>query len=105
MISLFECPNNGICPPPDVLGTTLYVGPYNPQFPTTSTPDQEPQQNFIVKVPSDLKANRKAQLSVTHMFLLGVSGSPASSFLCCLERRADDKIPGIASGRAGRTEQ
>jgi hypothetical protein len=77
VISLLECPKNGHCPDPsDELGTTLYAGTYNPQFPTTPTSDHEPQQNFTVKVPSNFVPNRTAQLAVTHLSLVSVSGSP-----------------------------
>jgi hypothetical protein len=81
VISLLECPQNSTCPDPsDELGSTLYSGPYNPQFPTFSTPNDEPQQNFTVIVPSDFVPNRTAQLAVTHLSLVGVSGSPFLSF-------------------------
>jgi hypothetical protein len=72
VISLLECPQNSTCPDPsDELGSTLYSGPYNPQFPTFSTPNDEPQQNFTVIVPSDFVPNRTAQLAVTHLSLVG----------------------------------
>ena len=77
VISLLECPKNRHCPNPfDELGATLYQGPYKPQFPTFPTPDNEPQQNFTVIVPGSFDPGSKAQLAVTHLSLVGVSGSP-----------------------------
>ncbi|KAH8992561.1 hypothetical protein EDB86DRAFT_1480704 [Lactarius hatsudake] len=77
VISLLRCPKNGGCPKPsDDLGTTLYAGPYNPQFPTTKTPQDVPQQNFTVKVPSSFKTNETAQLAVTHLSLVGAGPFP-----------------------------
>jgi len=71
VISLLECPENGPCPS-DVLGTTLYVGPYHPQ----ATPQEVPRQNFTVRVPSYFKPSRPAQLAVTHLALVDVSSFP-----------------------------
>ncbi|KAH9018432.1 hypothetical protein EDB85DRAFT_1873795 [Lactarius pseudohatsudake] len=77
VISLLQCPKNGHCPKPsDDLGTTLYAGPYNPQFPTTHTPQDVPQQNFTVKVPSSFKTDETAQLAVTHLSLVGAGPFP-----------------------------
>jgi len=74
---MLQCPKKGPCPKPsDVLGTTLYAGPYDPQFPTFNTPQNEPQQNFTVMVPGFFKFGHKVQLVVTHLSLVGVSGSP-----------------------------
>lgn len=73
---MLECPQNGACPAPaDVLGNVLYVGPYNPQFPPPPTTQHTPQQNFTVTVPSYFSANNTAQLAVTHLTLIGVSGN------------------------------
>ena len=98
MISLVECSKMGHCPnPADITkGTTLFLGAFDPEFPTsTTTPDQEPQQNFTVIVPSSLTPGRTAQLTVTHLSLVGVSGFPFFFFLAWY---ADKRIPGIASG-------
>ncbi|KAH9057504.1 hypothetical protein EDB87DRAFT_1091365 [Lactarius vividus] len=77
VISLLQCPQNGHClKPSDDLGTTLYAGPYNPQFPTTNTPQDVPQQNFTVKVPSSFKTGGTAQLAVTHLSLVGAGPFP-----------------------------
>jgi hypothetical protein len=77
VISLLQCPKKGRCPKPsDVLGTILYAGPYNPQFPTFQTPHNHPQQNFTVTVPSSFTAHRIARLAVSHLTLVGVSGIP-----------------------------
>ena len=81
MISILQCPQSGHCPDPfDELGTTLYLGPYHPQFPTFPTPQDQPQQNFTVTVPTYLEANYKAQLAVTHLTLIGVSGNLGFAF-------------------------
>ena len=73
MISLEPCPH-GLCPKPsDVLGPTLYFGPYNPEFPSPPTSQDMPQQNFTVTVPDSFKTNSTAQLTVTHLSLVGVS--------------------------------
>ncbi|KAI9452780.1 hypothetical protein BJY52DRAFT_1418568 [Lactarius psammicola] len=78
-ISMLQCPKKGPCPSPaDVLGTTLYAGPYNPQFPspTSNAPEDVPQQNFTVIVPDYFKSNRTARLSVTHLSLVGAGPFP-----------------------------
>ena len=77
MISLAECSKNGPCPnPADITkGTILYLGPFDPKLPTsTTTPDQEPQQSFNVIVPGSLTPGRTAQLVVTHLAIISVSG-------------------------------
>lgn len=72
VISLLQCPKTGHCLSPfDILGTTLYAGPYDPQFPTVKTPQDVPQQNFTVNVPSFFETNRTAQLAVSHLSLVG----------------------------------
>ncbi|KAF8262820.1 hypothetical protein EI94DRAFT_1742468, partial [Lactarius quietus] len=71
VISLLPCPENGVCPSPfDELGSTLYLGPYNPQFPTAPGPNHIPQQNFSVQVPPSFQAGYKAQLAVAHLALV-----------------------------------
>ncbi|KAH9979862.1 hypothetical protein BGW80DRAFT_463433 [Lactifluus volemus] len=71
VISLLNCLTH-LCPSPiDILGNTLYSGPYNPQFPTTPTPLNAPQQNFTLTVPRTFKRDTKAQLTVTHLALVG----------------------------------
>ncbi|KAI9430236.1 hypothetical protein H4582DRAFT_1807991 [Lactarius indigo] len=79
VISLLQCPKNSHCPKPfDELGTTLYAGSYNPQFPdpSTNSPEDVPQQNFTVTVPSFFKTNHTAQLAVTHLSLVGAGPFP-----------------------------
>lgn len=72
VISIAPCPD-GIClDPAERLGTTLYVGPFNPQYPTFPYyGNYQPQQNFTVDIPEAL-AGQKAILSVVHFALLGV---------------------------------
>ncbi|KAF8260455.1 hypothetical protein EI94DRAFT_1748330 [Lactarius quietus] len=69
-------PSQDVAIPSDVLGTTLYAGPYNPQFPTFQTPHNDPQQNFTVTVPSSFKAHHMAQLAVSHLTLVGAGPAP-----------------------------
>ncbi|KAA1475641.1 hypothetical protein DENSPDRAFT_826263 [Dentipellis sp. KUC8613] len=74
VISLAYCAANDTCA--DVsgrLGSTLYAGPFSPQFPanTSTTPRAYPQQNFTVAVPPGLQPGGKAVLSVTHLSLVG----------------------------------
>ncbi|KAF8262821.1 hypothetical protein EI94DRAFT_1742469 [Lactarius quietus] len=77
VISLLQCPQNEPCPSPfGELGSILYIGPYNPQFPPITTPDHEPQQNFSVQVPTFFQAGYIAQLAVTHLTLTGAGPFP-----------------------------
>lgn len=76
MISLQTCV--GIAPPgtcdgfdaSERLGTTLYNGPFNPQF-QSAPPGAPPHQNFTVFVPPTLPAG-PAVLTLTHLSLVGV---------------------------------
>jgi hypothetical protein len=62
------------CPDPtDRLGTVLYAGAFNPQFPPPSTPNHEPQQNFTVTVPSFFQSGQTVQLAALVYTLVGVS--------------------------------
>ncbi|KAI0253727.1 hypothetical protein BJV78DRAFT_1152841 [Lactifluus subvellereus] len=71
VISLVPCPH-GRCPKPsNVLGPTLYAGPYHPEFPSTPTSQHVPQQNFTVTIPDSFKPNSTAQLTVAHLSLVG----------------------------------
>ncbi|KAI0291218.1 hypothetical protein B0F90DRAFT_1778608, partial [Multifurca ochricompacta] len=80
VISLVQCPPQGHCPDPtQLLGNTLYVGPFNPEYPKTRTPQNVPQQNFTVTVPDSFKTNTKALLTVAHISLVGVSNSGSGS--------------------------
>lgn len=75
VIGLESCsafPNG--CSPVDmteIMGTLLYVGPYNPQL-DESQPWKEPYQNFSVLVPSTFTLG-PASLNVAHFVLVGVS--------------------------------
>ncbi|KAI0061525.1 hypothetical protein BV25DRAFT_766679 [Artomyces pyxidatus] len=57
------------------LGTTLYAGGFDPQYPTQWSPLDEPQQNFSVAVPQTLAAG-PAVLSVVHFSLVGAGSYP-----------------------------
>ncbi|KAI0260654.1 hypothetical protein BC834DRAFT_533665 [Gloeopeniophorella convolvens] len=76
VISLLECPSVPCPAPSDRLGSTLYAGGYNPQYPTAPSPQDEPQQNFTVTVPSSFSSGGTAQLSVTHLSLVGAGPFP-----------------------------
>ena len=84
-----HCPN-----PADITkGATLFLGAFDPEFPTsTTTPDQEPQQNFTVIVPGSLTPGRTAQLTVTHLALVGVSGFPFFFWRGTLTRRFRESL-------------
>ena len=59
------------CPDPEnELGAVLYTGAYNPVFPSPTTPDHTPQQNFTVTVPS---FSGQVQLAAIVYSLVGVS--------------------------------
>ncbi|KAJ7621003.1 hypothetical protein FB45DRAFT_928101 [Roridomyces roridus] len=67
---------NSQCPPPDeLIGSVLYNGPYNPQFHTNVTPTKPPYQNFSVMIPTTARKG-VAQLSVTHVSLVGAGPFP-----------------------------
>jgi hypothetical protein len=72
VIGFWHCGGaTSICPAPsDVLGSILYNGPYDPEFHTGVA--KPPHQNFTVTIPSTAQAG-KAQLSVAHFSLVGVS--------------------------------
>jgi len=75
VLSIVPC-TDGNCPnPADRLGSTLYHGPFNPQFPAQRTPDTKPQQNFTVNIPASL-AGSQAVLSVVHLSLVGAGPFP-----------------------------
>ncbi|KAI0061527.1 hypothetical protein BV25DRAFT_1838998 [Artomyces pyxidatus] len=74
VISLAACA--GPCPDPaDRLGSTLYAGSFNPQYPANPRPWDQPQQNFTVAVPAYLPAG-PAQLSVVHLSLVAAGPFP-----------------------------
>ncbi|KZV67181.1 hypothetical protein PENSPDRAFT_558742, partial [Peniophora sp. CONT] len=72
VISIAPCHPDGTCDDPaSHLGTTLYVGPFNPQYPTPPyNGNYGIQQNFTVDIPEAL-AGQKAVLSVVYFALLG----------------------------------
>ena len=77
VISMLQCSTNAGCPPPaEILGNILYVGPFDPEFPSVFTPpNDQPQQNFSVQVPSNFQSGNQVQLAVTLLTLIGVSRS------------------------------
>ena len=77
VISMLQCTTNAGCPPPsEILGNILYVGPFDPEFPSVFTPpNDQPQQNFSVQVPSNFQSGNQVQLAVTLLTLIGVSSS------------------------------
>ena len=82
VISMLQCAPNAACDPPsEILGNILYVGPFDPEFPSVFTPPfDQPQQNFSVQVPSYFQSGNQVQLAVTLLTLIGVSGSPVFGF-------------------------
>jgi hypothetical protein len=69
-IGMLQC--TAPCPDPtDELGTVLYAGAFNPQFPPPTTPNHEPQQNFTVTVPSFLQHGQTVQLAALVYTLIG----------------------------------
>lgn len=66
--------NTPTCPPPSAtIGNVLYNGPYDPEFHNNgSLPNKPPYQNFTVTIPASAPAG-PAQLSLTHLSLVGVS--------------------------------
>jgi hypothetical protein len=76
VISIIDCFGDGSCPDPtQELGTILYNGPFNPQFPPAGSrgnpAENEPQQNFTVTIPESF-AGHKALLNVVHLAIVGV---------------------------------
>ena len=100
VISMQQCAPNAACiPPSEFLGNVLYVGPFDPEFPSVFTPpDNQPQQNFSVQVPSDFQSGQRAQLAVTLLTLIGVSRQSFLRF--CFVARWANVLP---SGRAQST--
>ncbi|KAI0040954.1 hypothetical protein FA95DRAFT_1565930 [Auriscalpium vulgare] len=73
VISLLGC--TGPCQDPaSRLGTTLYAGGFNPQYPTVRTAQNQPEQNFTFVVPAGLAGT--AQLAVSHLSLVGAGPYP-----------------------------
>ncbi|THH06407.1 hypothetical protein EW146_g9617, partial [Bondarzewia mesenterica] len=72
VISMAPCTAGGCPDPTERLGSILYYGPYNPQYPITRSPQDVPQQNFSVTVPAYLQQSL-AQLTVTHFSLVGAT--------------------------------
>lgn len=82
VISVAPCSSSNIesCPDPSGrLGSTLYSGSFDPEFPTSSPGSTAngyngPQQNYTVTIPSNgLTSGNLALLSVVHLSLVGVS--------------------------------
>ncbi|ETW76802.1 hypothetical protein HETIRDRAFT_442125 [Heterobasidion irregulare TC 32-1] len=82
IISLAHCPSSNVphcLDPTQLLGPTLYYGPFDPQYPSFRTPQDVPQQNFTVTVPAALQ-NGTAVLTVTHLSLVGAGPYPLFEF-------------------------
>ncbi|VDB91971.1 unnamed protein product [Peniophora sp. CBMAI 1063] len=78
VISIAPCNAPGACPDPyETLGTTLYDGPFNPQY---QAGNNEPYQNFTVSIPDSL-GGQKALLSVVHLALAGSGPFPLYQIL------------------------
>ncbi|KAI0317628.1 hypothetical protein OF83DRAFT_1120372 [Amylostereum chailletii] len=76
VIAIVPCNADGSCPNPvDRLGTVLYTGSFDPEFPAFPAPRNVPQQNFTVTIPDSL-SGEKALLSVVHFSLVGASPQP-----------------------------
>ncbi|KAJ7348151.1 hypothetical protein DFH08DRAFT_779446 [Mycena albidolilacea] len=64
------------CPPAsEILGSILYNGPYDPEFHTNVSRSKPPHQNFTVTIPATARTG-PAQLSVTHLSLVGAGPFP-----------------------------
>ncbi|KZV68470.1 hypothetical protein PENSPDRAFT_687238 [Peniophora sp. CONT] len=63
------------CDNTERLGTILYNGPFKPEYPTTHTPQDTPQQNFSIQIPPGM-ATGQAALSVFHISLVGAGPVP-----------------------------
>ncbi|KAI0044099.1 hypothetical protein FA95DRAFT_303740 [Auriscalpium vulgare] len=70
VISLLACTGSRCTDPASQLGTTLYSGGFDPQFPANRTPTDQPQQNITVAVPATLTSG-PVQLAITHLALVG----------------------------------
>lgn len=74
VIGLVQCPDNN-CQDPSFnisqdIGSTLYYGPYNPQYDSITPPDHKPPyQNFTVQAPMQLVSGQSLALSVTRLAL------------------------------------
>ncbi|KAJ7820751.1 hypothetical protein B0H14DRAFT_2833228 [Mycena olivaceomarginata] len=55
--------------------TILYNGPYDPEFHTNVSRSKPPHQNFTVTIPATARTG-PAQLSVTHLSLVGAGPFP-----------------------------
>ncbi|KAI0061528.1 hypothetical protein BV25DRAFT_1805473 [Artomyces pyxidatus] len=75
VISIVGCTPAGCPDPSERLGTTLYAGGFDPQYPAQRSPQDAPQQNFSVAVPPGLAAG-PALLSVVHLSLVGAGPYP-----------------------------
>ncbi|EED81041.1 predicted protein [Postia placenta Mad-698-R] len=77
VIGLVQCPDNN-CQDPSFnisqdIGSTLYYGPYNPQYDSITPPDHKPPyQNFTVQAPMQLVSGQSLALSVTRLALFEV---------------------------------
>ncbi|EIM79421.1 uncharacterized protein STEHIDRAFT_126517 [Stereum hirsutum FP-91666 SS1] len=85
VISVAPCSSSNIesCPDPSGrLGSTLYSGSFDPEFPTSSPGSTAngyngPQQNYTVIIPSNgLTSGNLALLSVVHLSLVGAGPYP-----------------------------
>lgn len=69
VIGLVQCPDNN-CQDPS---STLYYGPYNPQYDSITPPEHKPPyQNFTVQAPTQLVSGQSLALSVTRLALFEV---------------------------------
>ncbi|KZP04160.1 hypothetical protein FIBSPDRAFT_788260 [Athelia psychrophila] len=83
VISFLSCSPypSAICPPPTaLLGSTLYNGPYNPQYPSPNPNKLQPHQNFTVTLPASAP-NGSAQLTVTHFSLIGAGPYASTQYV------------------------
>ncbi|KAI0315831.1 hypothetical protein OF83DRAFT_1061446 [Amylostereum chailletii] len=74
VVSMASC-SNGCIDPSEYLGSTLYHGAFDPEYPTNRTPQDVPQQKFTVTVPDTFPAGQ-AVLSVVHLSLVGAGPFP-----------------------------
>ena len=72
VIGVQSCATRACIPPSELLGTILYNGPFNPQFPVGNVPPYQPFENFTVQIPSTLPTGT-ALIGVAHFTLIGVS--------------------------------
>ena len=108
MLSLATCV--GVAPPgtcdgfdaSERLGTTLYNGPFNPQY-QSSPPGAPPHQNFTVFVPPTIPEGA-AVLTLTHLSLVGVRIFPGSEIVRLWADRVSVSV-GRAAGLVGDQER